>query len=79
MLANKVVSSLDQEAVRRKISEAFGYEVIGLLPLSEDMARMGSQGLLALEHPSHPLTLGVVAVADRLVKDYGGDQTNERD
>lgn len=73
MVANKVVSRLDREDVRRKIKDAFGYEVIGVLPLDEDMASLGSRGLFTQKHPGHVLSNELTAVADRLVKDLLGD------
>jgi len=66
MLANKVVSRLDQDDVSNKIHEAFGYEVVGILPLSEEMASLGSRGLFTKKNADHPLTKSLRSLATRL-------------
>jgi MinD-like ATPase involved in chromosome partitioning or flagellar assembly len=39
-----------------------------MLPLSEDVARLGSAGIFCLHHPNHPFTQGLVAIADRVME-----------
>jgi MinD-like ATPase involved in chromosome partitioning or flagellar assembly len=70
MVANKVVSSLDKTEVRRKIHEAFGYEVLGVLPLSEDLASLGSRGLFTVLQPSHTFSMELIKVANRVLADF---------
>jgi MinD-like ATPase involved in chromosome partitioning or flagellar assembly len=70
MVANKVVSRLDREEVRRKIREAFGFEVIGVLPLDEDVASLGSRGLFSVRNPEHAISRELEAIADRLLADF---------
>ncbi|MAG57178.1 MAG: CDP-3,6-dideoxy-D-glycero-L-glycero-4-hexulose-4-reductase [Planctomycetes bacterium] len=76
MLANKVVKRLDPVDVRKKIKGAFGYDVVGVLPLDEDMASLGSRGLFAQKYPNHPITQELTSVAKRLAAitdEVGGD------
>ncbi len=56
MMANKVSARLDADDVVKKIESAFGQRVIGLLPLSDDMAVLGSRGVFAAERPDHPIS-----------------------
>ncbi len=56
MMANKVPERLDAQGVVKKIEEAFCHPVIGLLPLSDDMAILGSRGLFTVERPDHPVS-----------------------
>lgn len=67
MVANKVAQSLRPSGFRTEVEKAFGCEVLGLLPLSEDMAVLGSRGLIALEDPGHPIATDLSEVAHRLV------------
>src|SRR5262249_29870487 len=75
MVANKVLSRLDPQDVRRKIKDAFGYEGTGVLPLDEEMAGLGSRGIFAQRHPSHPLALELAAISSRLCADFEKEGT----
>jgi len=67
MIANKVVSRIDHDDVRKKIKDAFGYDVFGVLPLDEEMASLGSRGLFSQRNPQHRLSLELRQIADRLL------------
>ena len=67
MIANKVVSRIDHADVKKKIADAFGYEVVGVLPLDEDMANLGSRGLFCKLNPDHPITHELRSIAARLM------------
>lgn len=74
MVANKVVSRIDHSDVRKKITDAFGYEVFGVLPLDEEMASLGSRGLFSKMNPDHRLSQELRVIADRLLAlTSGGD------
>jgi MinD-like ATPase involved in chromosome partitioning or flagellar assembly len=68
LVVNKALSSLDFGDVAKKVEEAYGCEVAAVLPLSEDMVRLASGGIFCLRHPAHPLTQGLIAIADRVLK-----------
>ncbi|MEE2712192.1 MAG: MinD/ParA family protein [Planctomycetota bacterium] len=67
MVANKVVSRIDHDDVKAKITEAFGYEVLGVLPLDEEMANLGSRGLFTKLNPEHQITHELRSIAARLI------------
>lgn len=74
MIANKIVGSLDPEDVCGRIEEAFKQEVIGALPLCEEMALLGSNGLFVRQHPKHALTAEVHRIFERLREDQERDR-----
>ncbi|HDN80576.1 MAG: MinD/ParA family protein [Thermoproteota archaeon] len=68
LVVNKVLPSYDFGEVKEMVEEAYGCEVAGVLPLSEDMARLGSSGVFCLEYPEHPLTKGFEEIATRVME-----------
>ncbi|NES69777.1 MAG: MinD/ParA family protein, partial [Okeania sp. SIO2D1] len=56
LIVNKALPELDINALKQKIEETYGKSVAGILPLSNDMLRLGSQGIFCLQHPEHSLT-----------------------
>ncbi len=67
LLANKVFSSIDPGRLAGKLSERFGFEVIGVLPLSEDVARLESRELFVRSNPDHVITHHFRSIAARLL------------
>jgi MinD-like ATPase involved in chromosome partitioning or flagellar assembly len=66
LLANKVVSTLGPAKLREMVRDAFGEELVGALPLSDEMASLGSRGLFTQKFPDHPISAELRAVAARL-------------
>lgn len=71
LVVNKVLPSLDPESIRQEVSLAYGVPVIGILPLSEDMVRLGSQDVFCLRFPDHPLTQRIRAIAAQVMAEGG--------
>ena len=67
MVVNKVLPAMDFSAVQRKVEDAYGVRVAGVLPLSEDMVHLGSSGLFCLRFPDHAFARVVRTVADQIV------------
>jgi MinD-like ATPase involved in chromosome partitioning or flagellar assembly len=63
LLINKVLPPFDAAAVGAQIGSTYGEPVAGVLPLSEDMVRLASNGVFALAHPTHAVTEVLRAVA----------------
>jgi MinD-like ATPase involved in chromosome partitioning or flagellar assembly len=76
MVANKVASPIDRDRLREKIRTAFGYEVIGALPFSEEMLLLGSKGLLSSLQPDLPFSRELEKVVERLLETGGGEHGN---
>jgi septum site-determining protein MinD len=68
MLANKVVGQVDRQDIVQKIKQGYGYDVIGILPFAEEMAKLGSDGVFAVRYPSHPLSKELEAIAQRIME-----------
>ena len=56
LVLNKVLPELDFDALRQKVEETYHQSVAGILPLSTEMLRLGSQGIFCLRHPDHRVT-----------------------
>lgn len=72
VLINKVVARLDAADVRKKVEQAFKQDVIGLLPLSDDLLVLGSRGLIASQEPDHPVSLELDQALSRLLDSLQG-------
>ncbi|HSK90865.1 MAG TPA: MinD/ParA family protein [Euzebyales bacterium] len=56
LVVNKVPASLDVDGVRRRVEQAYGSPVAGVLAHDDAMMLLASGGIFALRHPDHPLT-----------------------
>lgn len=71
LLVNKALTSLDYPALKELVEKTYNCPVVGILPLSEDVARLASEGVFCLHYPNHPLTQSIYGVADWVI---GTDQ-----
>lgn len=67
LVANKIFSRVNETQLRERLEEAFGYSVIGMIPLCEELARLGSRGLFIREHPEHEITHELRQIAERIL------------
>ncbi|WP_165066166.1 MinD/ParA family ATP-binding protein [Paludisphaera rhizosphaerae] len=67
IVLNKVPAGVDVDQLRSQIETAYQAPVVGMLPLDEDLARLGSAGVFVYRFPNHPVTRGLRSVADRLL------------
>lgn len=67
IVVNKVPASIDLASAAEQVATAYGVEVAGVLPLSEDVAANASGSLFAVEHPDHPWSAALHGVAARLL------------
>ena len=56
LLVNKVLQPFDSAAVSAQIGSTYGVPVAGIVPLSEDLVRLASNGVFSVAHPNHPVT-----------------------
>lgn len=56
LVVNKALPDFDFGILKDKVHETYQLPVAGILPLSTEMLRLGSQGLFCLHNPDHPLT-----------------------
>jgi septum site-determining protein MinD len=68
LLVNKSPADLDPAAVATRVEQAYGCQVAAVLPHSDDLMRLASEGILTLRQPTHPLADAYRAVAATLVE-----------
>lgn len=56
ILVNKAPSNLSADDIARRVSEAYGCPVADVLPHSDDLMRLASEGVFSLRFPDHPLS-----------------------
>lgn len=56
IVVNKTPANLEPEAIKTKIQQAYDCEVAGVIPHSEDMMSLASEGIFAHLYPNHPIT-----------------------
>jgi len=66
-VANKVASGLEPADVSKKIEDAFGYPVAGVLPLCDEMIRLGSRRVFVTGQPRHPFTKELERISERVL------------
>ncbi len=64
---NKTPLQFDVDDVARRVTEAYGCEVAMVLPHSDDLMRLASEGVFVLRNPNHELTERYRALADRVI------------
>jgi septum site-determining protein MinD len=69
LVVNKTPDTLDPAHVEQRVRGAYGVDVAAVLPHSDDLMRLASEGVFALRFPSHPLSDLYRQVADRVSGD----------
>jgi MinD-like ATPase involved in chromosome partitioning or flagellar assembly len=66
LVVNKVLRRFMAD-IAQQVSDTYGCEVIGVLPLSEDVAALMSNGVFCVRYPDHEFSLRVTEIAKRLM------------
>jgi septum site-determining protein MinD len=64
LVVNKTPPSLDPEGVRTNVERAYGCEVAAVLPHSDEMMTLASEGIFTIRYPDHPLSALYRQIAD---------------
>ena len=67
LIVNKTPPALDPAAVKANVERAYDCEVAAVLPHSDEMMNLASEGIFLLRHPDHPLAESYRQIASRLV------------
>ncbi len=67
LVVNKALVESDLAALRRSVEDNYQQPVAGILPLSTEMMRLGSEGLFCLRYQNHALTAELHKIIDRLL------------
>lgn len=65
MVINKTPNRMDFASLQQNVEKTYNVPVAGILPLSEDMAQLGSSGIFCLQYPDHPFTQTLQQLADK--------------
>ena len=56
LVVNKTPAMLDPASVKANVERAYGIDVVAVLPHSEEMMTLASEGIFAVNYPDHRLT-----------------------
>lgn len=56
IVVNKTPQGLEPDAVAARVTEAYGCEVAAVVPHSDDLMLLASEGIFALRYPDHEMT-----------------------
>ena len=63
---NKVLTSMNRDALQQKVEETYGISVAGIFPLSEDIVKLASEGVFCVKYPAHPVSQEFKKIAQQL-------------
>jgi len=67
LLVNKVPDVFNRKDVKTQIERSYSAEVVGLLPHSDEMMALASEGIFVTRYPDHPITTTLKEVAETLM------------
>ena len=68
LIINKTPVTLEPEAVKIKVEQAYSCEVAAVLPHSDEMMSLASEGLFVMRYPQHPMTAMDQRIAGKLIE-----------
>ena len=66
LVVNKTPDVFDSNEVRQRVEQAYDCDVAAVLPHSDELMVLSSEGIFALRYPDHPLTALYRQVANRV-------------
>ena len=67
ILVNKVPSTFDVNQIRQMVENTYGCPVAAIIPHSDEMMTLASQGIFTIRYPDHPITVELRKVAKALI------------
>ncbi len=67
LVVNKAPLIFEPAAIKLKVEQAYGCEVVAVLPHSDDLMNLASEGIFVLRYPDHPITALYEQIAARLM------------
>ncbi|MEW6718276.1 MAG: MinD/ParA family protein [Chloroflexota bacterium] len=68
ILVNKALTRYDFDQIREQVEKVYHVPVAGVLPLSEDLADLGSADIFSLYKPNHPWSRSIKEVAQMILE-----------
>ena len=75
IVVNKTPPHLDPAAVAARVTEAYGCPVAAVLPHSDALMTLASEGVFVLRHPDDPLTAQFRSLASRVLPQFASAAT----
>ncbi|PJF31716.1 MAG: CDP-3,6-dideoxy-D-glycero-L-glycero-4-hexulose-4-reductase [Candidatus Thermofonsia Clade 1 bacterium] len=69
LVVNKTPTSFNMESVKRKVEQTYGTEVGAVLPHSDEMMALASEGVFVTKYPDHAIAVQLRRVAQSLIAD----------
>jgi len=63
LVVNKALIRYDFNQMKKKVEDTYQAQVAGVLPLTEDLADIGSSDIFSLCNPNHPWSKGLLQIA----------------
>jgi septum site-determining protein MinD len=67
LVVNKTPNVFDSAEVKERIENTYDCEVAAVLPHSDELMVLSSEGIFSLRYPDHPLTGSFKQIAERLI------------
>jgi septum site-determining protein MinD len=67
LVVNKTPNVFDSAEVKERVENTYGCEVAAVLPHSDELMVLSSEGIFSLRYPDHPLTASYKQIAERLI------------
>jgi MinD-like ATPase involved in chromosome partitioning or flagellar assembly len=71
IVVNKSPTDFDPADVRARVESAYGCEVLAVLFHSDDLMRLGSEGIFVVRHPGHDLATAYRQLAEHVLPTAG--------
>jgi MinD-like ATPase involved in chromosome partitioning or flagellar assembly len=72
LVVNKTPPSIAPDAVAERVTEAYDCRVAAVMPHSDELMTLASEGLFSVRYPDHPVTEQYRTLATRLMEGAGG-------
>jgi MinD-like ATPase involved in chromosome partitioning or flagellar assembly len=63
LVANKIPNTIDLDDLKSRLEKQYGHQVVAMLPHSDEMMALGSQGVFVLHYPDHPIAASIKELA----------------
>jgi len=67
LVVNKVASTFDHDDLRKQVETTYDTPVAGIVPFSEEILQLGSNGLFCLNYADHPFSRTVTGIAQQII------------
>jgi MinD-like ATPase involved in chromosome partitioning or flagellar assembly len=66
LVINKVLPNLNSADLQQQVEKIYEAPVAGILPLSEEMVQLASNGIFCLRYPQHPISQTIKVITNQI-------------